>query len=314
MQRVLVFGLLVLPLLGAVPSAQSDGGTAASGPTPPTRGVLQAVITTSELVVGQNRFAFGLLKGNTLLEDAHVVVRLYALRDQQAHQQAELPVRYHKLEVVEQGHRVHVHPDGTRHVHGGDTDVRGIYVTQVSFDRPGPWGLEVLTKDDTGAVEASRFTVNVLEAPRTPVPGTPAPRSRNLIASDVKDLRQIDSSDPPDPRLHQVRIADAITQGRPQVIVFASPQLCVSRVCGPVVDMVRMLLPTYADRVVFSHQEIWQRAFPRKPFPTVQEWSLPSEPWIFFVDGKGLVRAKFEGLTTVSEIEAALKQVLDPSQ
>ena len=78
--------------------------------------------------------------------------------------------------------------------------------------------------------------------------------------------------------------------------------------------MVRMLLPTYADRVVFTHQEIWQNAFPRKLLPTVQEWNLTSEPWIFFVDGKGIVRAKFEGLTTVSELEAALKQMLDPSK
>jgi hypothetical protein len=205
--------------------------------------------------VFEERVALEQPKSKPVLSDHQLGGRDHRLEHstrRQAHQQAELPVRYHKLEVVEQGHRVHVHPDGTRHVHGGDTDVRGIYVTQVSFDRPGPWGLEVLTKDDTGAVEASRFNVNVLGAPRTPVPGTPAPRSRNLIASDARDLRQIDSSDPPDPRLHQVRIADAITQGRPQVIVFASPQLCVSRLCGPVVDMVRMLLPTYADRVVFE--------------------------------------------------------------
>ena len=34
----------------------------------------------------------------------------------------------------------------------------------------------------------------------------------------------------------------------------------------------------------------------------------------FLVDGKGIVRAKFEGLTTVSELEATLKQMLDPSK
>lgn len=88
---------------------------------------------------------------------------------------------------------------------------------------------------------ARRFTVAVLATPQAPALDTPAPRSHNRIASDVSDLRHIDTSDPPDVRLHQVRIADAIAQGRPQVIVFATPQWCTSRVCGPVVDTVREL-------------------------------------------------------------------------
>jgi hypothetical protein len=67
----------------------------------------------------------------------------------------------------------------------------------------------------------------------TPMIGTPAPRSRNLVGGDVTDLKQIDSSEPPDPRLHRTRIADAIAQGKPQVIVFATPRYCTSRVAAP---------------------------------------------------------------------------------
>ena len=223
-----------------------------------------------------------------------------------------LRASYARLEVVEQGNRVHVHPDGTRHVHHEETDMRGIYVAQVPFEWPGTWGLEVLATQGNGSMEVSRFTVHVLAAPHTPALGTPAPRSHNLIASDVPDLRHIDTSDPPDPRLHQVRIADAIAQGKPQVIVFATPKFCTSRVCGPVVDIVRLLLPTYGDRVVFTHQEIWQDFAAQRVLPTVEEWHLHSEPWIFVVDGKGIIRAKFEGLTTTREIAVALQQILAP--
>jgi hypothetical protein len=158
------------------------------------------------------------------------------------------------------------------------------------------------------------LSVNVPPVSLTPMAGTPAPRSRNLVASDVSDLRTIDSSEPPDPRLHQTRIADAIAQGKPQVIVFATPRYCTSRVCGPVVDVVRTLIPSYADRVVFIHQEIWQAGFPLTFSPTVEEWNLRSEPWIFIVDGQGTVRARFEGLTTRRELETALRQVLGPGQ
>ena len=313
MRRLLGFCVLVFVFLGSVAAALAAGrATAVAELSPPAGETLQVLITTAELVVGQNRFAFGLLKEHQLLEDAQAVVRVYALEGQQGHLQTEVPASYTRLEVVEQGNRVHVHPDGTRHVHHEETDMRGIYVAQVPFAWPGAWGLEVLATQGNGSTEVSRFTVKVRKAPYTPALGTPAPRSHNLIASDVSDLRHIDSSDPPDPRLHQVRIADAIAQGKPQVIVFATPKFCTSRVCGPVVDVVRLLLPTYGDRVVFTHQEIWQDFATQRVSPTVEEWRLYSEPWIFVVDGKGIIRAKFEGLTTAREIAMALQQMLEP--
>lgn len=305
-------GLVLLVAVHAlqVHALQQDGGPVTQGLTPEASGGFQPLIMTSELVVGPNRFTFGLLKAHRLLEGANVVVRLYAIEGPEAHLAAELPAPYHALEITEQGSPVHHHPDGTRHVHREETAVRGLYVTQVIFPRPGPWGLEVLAHQGDKSVDTARFTVTVLETPRTPALGSPAPRSRNLIASDVQDLRQIDTSQPPDPRLHQVRIADAIAQGKPQVIVFATPQFCVSRMCGPVVEIVRMLLPVYGERVVFTHQEIWQDFAAQRPFPTVVEWRLPSEPWIFVVEGQGIIRAKFEGLVTVRELEAALQQML----
>jgi hypothetical protein len=216
------------------------------------------------------------------------------------------------VEVIEQRNHVHIHPDGSRHVHDGATDVQGIYVAQVTFVRPGPWGLEIVARRGDGAAESARLRVNALAVSLAPMPGTPAPRRRNLIASDVSDLRTIDSSEPPDPRLHQTRIGDAIAQGRPQVIVFATPKYCTTRVCGPVVDVVRTLIPPYRGRVVFIHQEIWEVGSQQKFSPTVEEWNLRSEPWIFLVDGHGIVRARFEGLTTRRELEAALRRMLGP--
>jgi hypothetical protein len=312
MKRSGVLGLVVLMLLIAPCLGQNHARTdGATGSISQTRGVLQPLIGTSELVVGQNRLAFGILKDDKFIEDASVVVRVYAIQNQRARLRAEVPTRYYALQIVEQGRQVHVHPDGREHVHGEEIEVRGIYVTQVTFERPGPWGLEIFVKQRDRSHDPASVTVNVLAASRTPAPGSPAPRSHNLIASDVSDLRQIDTSDPPDPRLHQVRIADAIAQGKPQVIVFATPKFCTTRMCGPVVDVVRKLLPAYHDRVVFTHQEIWQDISAQTPFPTVLEWKLASEPWIFIVDGKGIIRAKFEGLTTARELETVLKSMIE---
>ena len=279
---------------------------------------LQPLITTSELIVGENRFAFGLAKANKLLENAHVQLRIYSIDGPKPNLIAETNALYHPVESAESGGRVHRHADGTRHVHRAESEVRGLYVTRLTFTRPGPWGIELQAQDDNGSLATARVTVTVASAPQTPGLGTLAPRSRNLIASDVRDLRQIDTSQKPDPRLHQVRIADAVAQRKPQLIVFATPQFCTSRMCGPVVDIVRQLLPAYNKRVAFIHQEIWQDFAGKKVFPTVEEWRLVSEPWTFVVDGEGIIRGKFEGLVTVRELEQALQQTLQlnakPSQ
>jgi hypothetical protein len=239
-------------------------------------------------------------------------LRLYDIDGGEAKLAAELRVPYQAVKNVKQERSVHRHADGTEHIHGDDSLVRGLYVAQLSFARAGDWGVELLVSQAGGAFEPIRLAVTVEEAAATPAVGSPAPRSRNLIARDVKNLRQIDTSPRPDPRLHQVRIADAIAQGKPQLIVFATPQFCTTRMCGPVVDIVRTLLPTYGKRVVFIHQEIWQDFADKKVFPTVEEWRLFTEPWIFVVDGQGIIRAKFEGLVTARELEIALQQVLKP--
>lgn len=141
-------------------------------------------------------------------------------------------------------------------------------MTHLEFSRAGNWGIELLAKQGNEPTETIRFAVKVLSAAISPAVGSPAPRSHNLIASDVKNLRD------------------------------------------PVVDVVRTLLPVYEKRVAFTHQEIWQDFASKKMFPTVEEWQLDTEPWIFVVDSEGIIRSRFEGLVTAQEIESALQQVL----
>jgi hypothetical protein len=310
MKRPLCRGVFAIILLVAGYAIQIGGQTAAADLAPEAGDGLQPVITTSELVVGENRFAFGLLSAGKLLEGADVKLRLYDIEGGETKLAAELKVPYQAVKNVKQERSVHRHADGTEHVHGDDTVVRGLYVAQLNFARAGDWGIELLASQASGAFEPVRLAVTVEEATATPAVGSPAPRSRNLIAKDVKNLRQIDTSPRPDPRLHQVRITDAIAQGKPQLIVFATPQFCTSRMCGPVVDIVRTLLPTYGRRVAFTHQEIWQDFADKKVFPTVEEWRLFTEPWIFVVDGQGIIRAKFEGLVTAYELETSLQEML----
>jgi len=84
------------------------------------------------------------------------------------------------------------HADGTARVHGDDSLVRGLYVAQLSFSRAGDWGVELHVSQANGAAEPVRLAVTVQDSSPTPAVGSAAPRSRNLIARDVKVYSGLD--------------------------------------------------------------------------------------------------------------------------
>lgn len=56
--------------------------------------------------------------------------------------------------------------------------------------------------------------------------------------------------------MHGTSLKDVIGK-RPVALVFATPALCESRVCGPVVDIAQQLKSKYGDRMTFIHQEVY---------------------------------------------------------
>ena len=53
----------------------------------------------------------------------------------------------------------------------------------------------------------------------------------------------------------------------------------------------------------------WTRTASSSPSPSVDEWGILSEPWIFAVDGDGIVRGSFEGVATDEELNAAFEAI-----
>jgi hypothetical protein len=78
-----------------------------------------------------------------------------------------------------------------------------------------------------------------------------------------------------------------------------------------VVDVALQLRSRYGDRVEFIHQEVYTDNDPakgvRKP---LQEFGLPTEPWLFVVDGDGRITARLEGSFGLDAFEQALKTAL----
>ena len=92
------------------------------------------------------------------------------------------------------------------------------------------------------------------------------------------------------------------------MLLFATPQFCQSRVCGPVVDVAEQVKQLYGDKAKFIHMEIYNDNDPSKGVrPQVRAFHLPSEPWLFAIDRKGRIEAEIEGAFGVEELTSAVK-------
>ena len=99
--------------------------------------------------------------------------------------------------------------------------------------------------------------------------------------------------------------ADALGK-EPIVLLFATPQFCQSRVCGPVVDVAEQVKQEYGDKAAFIHMEIYNDNDPGKGVrPQVRAFHLPSEPWLFAINRHGVVSSVDRGRLRPRRMTAA---------
>ena len=292
-------------------------GSGSPSPTPtatdasrPVSDRYSGVLAASEFLVGEVRFPFGLINVNgEELRDASVEVRFYSLN--QAEPQLRDEATAHWREVT--GATPHEHQDGTLHDH---LDVRGAYVVdEVTLDEPGIWGAEFVVTATTGAQPAIQgLAFEVVADSQAPLVGEPVPPTQNLTIYDVERFSDLSTRQTED-EMHEYSVGQALGLDTPFVVVFSSPMLCASRMCGPVTDMAAAVHERHKGRVNFIHIEPWNLDAARDKGqlsrgPEMQEWGLLSEPWVFVVGAGGRVAARFEGLVSDEELERELQRVL----
>jgi hypothetical protein len=266
-------------------------GSAAAPDTGAPSSQLQAQLAASEVVVGmQQRVPIGILDHGTPINDATVHVRSFLL----------------------QGTTGVFKGESNAPFKGAGLEGAGVYVAHLDLVPAGNWGLQVTASRPNGARLSQQVAFSVIATPVVPAVGQAAPLSHNPTTRDA-DVTTIDSGRPPDD-MHQISIADAIAQHRPTLVIFASPTFCTSRICGPEVKVVQSLEPAYRDKLTFIHVEIYRDFVPdpskRQLAQTVLDWRLQTEPWIFLIDSRGIIQARFEGPTATDEVQAAIDQLL----
>ena len=195
---------------------------------------------------------------------------------------------------------------------------RGVYeASEVLFDRAGFWQVTVTADLEGVGPQASLATLAVAEEPALLAPGDPAPPTDNLtldskgVPEAAIDSRAATEGEIPDPELHGWTIERALDEGRPALVVFATPVYCVSQFCGPVTDMVQDLAGRYGDRAAFIHVEIWEDYETQTLNEAAVEWlQFPSgdltEPWLFLIGADGTIADRWSTLWSQQEVEAAL--------
>ena len=191
-----------------------------------------------------------------------------------------------------------------------DEDASAVYAADVDFPSEGEWRIAALIKEGDQFSATTLPSVKVGQFERVPRVGEKAPMIHTPTAEDVGgDLSEITTRIPPDTQ-NEADFADVVGN-EPVVLLFATPQFCESRVCGPVVDVAEQVKQVEGERAEFIHMEIWEDNDPstRTVRPQVRAYRLPTEPWLFVIDREGTIRTALEGAFGVQALEDALDEV-----
>jgi hypothetical protein len=338
---------LIVAGCGSSDSSTSGGETAVSRPAPPksdfpkTEGrtlgeIVKAADSHSELVVspaalafykGENRYPFGVFHADrTQVGDAKVA--LYVARvphvgpsgdEATGNGKKKGAVARARTEALEQPamgpypaaiESLATKPAYRAQTTTSDPDAASIvYTTDIDFPSNGEWRVAALIKQGDETLATLLPSASVGEFKGVPKVGEKAPKIHTPTPADVGgDLSKITTRIPPDTQ-NRVDYADVLGK-EPIFLLFATPQFCQSRVCGPVVDVAEQVKDQFDDKAAFIHMEIYNDNDPSKGVrPQVRAFHLPSEPWLFAINRKGVVQAVVEGAFGVERMTKIVEKV-----
>lgn len=195
------------------------------------------------------------------------------------------------------------------------------YVANLAIPTPGAWRIGVVATRP-GTTLAGSVGLTALDPGTTAPLGAPAPRVRTPTLDDVGGNARAVTTDPaPDLRLSQRSTTDALADGQPFVLVVDSTKFRVSPACGRTIIMARYLVDRWPT-VGFIHLEPYRYSVVTDTpvldgsldNPSLTDasaawgiggdpWGARSMPWVFVVDGHGIVRAKYQGVMGSADVD-----------
>lgn len=268
---------------------------------------LVALLGATDFVIGENRIPFAIYtQEQTFVPNATVQAQFFKILGSELVPKFSKAAVYRKTEASEN----HVHSSEKKHLH---TVEHGIYtLDQVLLDESGFWAVQLdITYGGTESVDQTTMNLEVRASTLAIGVGELAPPSENPVDLGTSALGEISTMVTPVLEFYDSTIAGELEQNNPFVVAFASPAFCVSRMCGPVMDIVAAVHKNYDGPANFIHIEPYKLATVRETgrlelTTTAEEWRLPTEPWVFLVGSDGTIKARLEGLFSEEELENLL--------
>ena len=203
----------------------------------------------------------------------------------------------------------HVHDDETIHVH---SDMKNLYVVQnAEFDVSGYWESRFRVHSLDGIKPMpSNLAFHVLTQPLAVSIGQSVPIIDNRPNNGDSSNQGVNFRD-----MQAYSIGEAISSGKPFLVIWASPLFCMSKLCSPVIEEVVAIKALYEDRIRFIHIEPWNVDVARETgvlqfTENAKIWGLHSEPWVYLVNKYGIVVDRFEGPVSSEELEYSINSLL----
>lgn len=191
----------------------------------------------------------------------------------------------------------------------GPGGIQAIYAAQLPLPKAGTYTLLALTRTRTGLLGAPGEVAVAASSPIPAVGQRPPAIATDTAASVHGNTSLLTTRIPPE-QMASVSFKDVLGK-RPVALLFSTPQLCISRVCGPVTDIAVELQHRFGNQITFIHQEVYVGNDPKKGLrPQLKAFHLQTEPWLFTVNRKGVIAARLEGSFGVNAFTNAIQAAL----
>jgi hypothetical protein len=264
-------------------------------------GSVEAGLATSIFTVGEARLAFGVIDQQGQFVYGPSVVYVAPTPGEPA--QGPFPAPADVL-ITEARYR-------SRQAAEESDPFAAVYEARVPFEKAGGYAVLVVTRTGNTFV-AAPTQVQVATDKADPIPDVgerPPDVATDTLASVGGNEDRLDTRTPPSD-MHATSF-DEVVGTKPVALLFSTPQLCQSRVCGPVTDVAVQLKAEYGDRMEFIHQEVYVDNDTAKGLrQPLKAFRLPTEPWLFVIGADGRITARLEGSFGLRAFEDAIKTAL----
>jgi hypothetical protein len=191
----------------------------------------------------------------------------------------------------------------------GPGGIQAIYAASVPVPKAGTYFVLALTKGPSGLIGS---TGEIAAAASSQIPGVgqrPPDIATDTAATVHGDEALLTTRLPPE---HMAALSfNQVLGKKPVALLFSTPQLCISRVCGPVTDVAVQLQKKFGDQVDFIHEEVYVDNQPSKGLrPQLKAFHLRTEPWLFAINRQGKIVSRLEGAFGTTELTQAIQAAL----